>query len=115
VVPWAGAKDHAELYDHMVGDSTHFYERIDYRCPEAIETTGLPDDSFDIIYSHACLEHVIDPAKAVASIGRLLNGSRRNRETSALQAVAVAGPDRPSRLRLTFWSHWPSHRPLHFG
>jgi SAM-dependent methyltransferase len=72
VVPWAATKDHAELYDHIVGDSTPLYERIDYRCPEAIETTGLPDDSFDIIYSHACLEHVLDPAKAVASIGRLL-------------------------------------------
>jgi SAM-dependent methyltransferase len=71
VVPWA-ATDHTELYDHIVGDSTPFYERLDYRSSEAIEATRLPDDSFDIIYSHACLEHVLDPARAVASISRLL-------------------------------------------
>lgn len=71
VFPWATA-DHAELYNQVVGDATPFYGRIEYRCPETIEKTHLSDDSFDIIYSHACLEHVRDPAKAVASIARLL-------------------------------------------
>lgn len=45
---------------------------VEYRAPEAIENTTLPDGSFDFIYSHATLEHVFDPARAVASIGRLL-------------------------------------------
>lgn len=45
---------------------------VEYRAPEAIEDTPLPDESFDVIYSHAALEHVSDPARSAASIARLL-------------------------------------------
>jgi SAM-dependent methyltransferase len=45
---------------------------VEYRAPEAIERTTLPDRSFDVIYSHAVLEHVTDPPAAVRSIARLL-------------------------------------------
>jgi SAM-dependent methyltransferase len=45
---------------------------VDYRAPETIEDTPLPAECFDVIYSHAALEHVSDPAKSVATIARLL-------------------------------------------
>jgi len=45
---------------------------ITYLCPEAIETTTLPDASQDIIFSQACFEHFPDPARAIHQIGRLL-------------------------------------------
>jgi SAM-dependent methyltransferase len=40
------------------------------RCP--IETAPFEDDSFDIVFSHACLEHVAQPAAAVQNVSRML-------------------------------------------
>jgi SAM-dependent methyltransferase len=60
------------LYGQLVRDPERLLSRLSYRCPDAIETTRLPDESFDIIYSHACLEHVANPAAAAAQIARLL-------------------------------------------
>lgn len=50
---------------------------IQYRSPEAIEETSLPDESFDVIYSHATLEHVFDPGIAIRNIARLLKQGGR--------------------------------------
>jgi len=47
-------------------------KRIIYRAPESINTTTLPDASYDCIFSHACFEHFADPATAIAQIARLL-------------------------------------------
>lgn len=45
--------------------------RVDYRL-ESIETTTLPDEAFDMIYSHASLEHITNPPQAVRQMARLL-------------------------------------------
>jgi SAM-dependent methyltransferase len=45
---------------------------VTYLCPEAIETTTLPDASCDIIFSQACFEHFPHPARAIDQIARLL-------------------------------------------
>jgi SAM-dependent methyltransferase len=70
VFPWAA--QHDDLYRELVRDPEALYPRLSYRYPDAIETTDLPDESFDIIYSHACLEHVRDPAATVRRIAALL-------------------------------------------
>jgi SAM-dependent methyltransferase len=70
VLPWS--QTDLPLYRQLVDDPAPYFERIDYRVPEAIETTRLPDESFDIVHSHACLEHVWDPVVAVRQIARLL-------------------------------------------
>lgn len=61
-----------DLYQELVDNPDELLQRIDYRCPEAIEDTALPDGSIDIIFSNACLEHVIDPAGAARRISTLL-------------------------------------------
>jgi SAM-dependent methyltransferase len=70
VVPWA-TLDH-RLYESLVPNATDLYEHVEYRCPDAIESTCLQDRSFDIIYSHACLEHVREPTRAAGRIAELL-------------------------------------------
>lgn len=63
--------DQGDLYAELT-TNPHALDRIEYRCPEAIETTTLPAESFDIIFSNACLEHVSDPAVAAKRISTLL-------------------------------------------
>jgi SAM-dependent methyltransferase len=47
-------------------------DRIVYRAPESINTTTLPDSTFDFIFSNACFEHFADPGTAIAQIARLI-------------------------------------------
>lgn len=47
-------------------------KQIHYLAPENINTTTLPDASFDGIFSHACFEHFADPATSIRQIARLL-------------------------------------------
>lgn len=68
--PWL--RDQQDFYRRLTPDADLLLDRLTYRCPEQIEKSELPDASFDIIYSHACLEHVADPAAASSQIGRLL-------------------------------------------
>lgn len=70
VLPWN--RMDLPLYSQLVDDPDSYFDRIEYRVPEAIETTRLPDASFDIVYSQAVLEHVADPAVAIRQIARLL-------------------------------------------
>ncbi|MDQ6606721.1 MAG: methyltransferase domain-containing protein [Actinomycetota bacterium] len=70
ILPWKS--DQREMYRELDSDADALLERIDYRCPDAIETTTLPDGSFDIIFSAACLEHVADPARATRRMYELL-------------------------------------------
>jgi SAM-dependent methyltransferase len=64
--------DQTELYQSMIPNADVLLKRIEYRCPEAIEDTSLPDESFDLIYSAACFEHVLDPMATLQSVYRLL-------------------------------------------
>ena len=64
--------DQSELYKAMIPNADSLLEQIEYRCPEGIETSTLADVSFDLIYSAACLEHVLDPAATIRRIYRLL-------------------------------------------
>jgi SAM-dependent methyltransferase len=47
-------------------------DRVEYLSPVNIENCKLPDESFDVIYSHASFEHFSDPAAAIRNIVRML-------------------------------------------
>jgi SAM-dependent methyltransferase len=64
--------DQDAMYRELAPDAESLLERLDYRCPDAIETTSLPSDAFDVVFSAACLEHVADPAQTVRRIADLL-------------------------------------------
>lgn len=70
VIDLVSASD--ELYEQIAPDAARLRERLEYRCPEAIETTQLPSETFDFVYSAACMEHVVDPEATVRQIARLL-------------------------------------------
>jgi SAM-dependent methyltransferase len=61
-----------ELYENITPDASALLERIEYLTGEPIEQPSLPDNSFDIIFSAACLEHVADPSTALRAMHRLL-------------------------------------------
>jgi SAM-dependent methyltransferase len=60
------------LYEALTPDASELLTRIEYRTGEPIEQSSLPENSFDMIFSAACLEHVADPPAALRSIHRLL-------------------------------------------
>lgn len=64
--------DQQDLYADLASDAGELLKRIEYRVGEPIEQTSIPSESFDIIFSAACLEHVGDPDAALRSIFRLL-------------------------------------------
>jgi 2-polyprenyl-3-methyl-5-hydroxy-6-metoxy-1,4-benzoquinol methylase len=64
--------DQQELYESLTPDASELLTRIEYRTGEPIEQPSLPENSFDIIFSAACLEHVADPSTAIRTIHRLL-------------------------------------------
>jgi len=64
--------DQSQLYRDLLPDAEQALAAVDYRHPDPIETTQLPDASFDIIFSAACLEHVPDPPAAIRSVYRML-------------------------------------------
>lgn len=70
ILPWR--TDQSQMYRELAPNADELVTRIDYRCPDSIETTPLPDGSFDIIFSAACLEHVSDPMRAAQRIVDLL-------------------------------------------
>jgi len=70
VFPFLREQD--ELYNLLDRDYRTLLERIEYRFPEDIAQSTLPDASCDIIFSAACLEHVPDPLGAVNRIAALL-------------------------------------------
>jgi SAM-dependent methyltransferase len=61
----------AAVYARL-GLDTATLGRVAYqeRCP--IEEAPFPSASFEIIFSHACLEHVADPAAAIHNLARML-------------------------------------------
>ncbi len=54
------------------GLARELLKRINYRAPEDIGATTLPDASQDFIFSHSCFEHFADPTGAIDQIARLL-------------------------------------------
>jgi 2-polyprenyl-3-methyl-5-hydroxy-6-metoxy-1,4-benzoquinol methylase len=60
------------LYETLTPDASTLLKRIEYRTGEPIEQPSLPENSFDIVFSAACLEHVADPSAAIRTIHRLL-------------------------------------------
>ncbi len=66
--PWLKEKD--ALYREL--GVSEILGNVDYLSPVTLEQCELPAASFDVIFSHATLEHVSDPARAVANIGRML-------------------------------------------
>jgi SAM-dependent methyltransferase len=67
--PWVTTN--LPVYSDLASDPESLLSRLEHRV-EQIERTTLPSASFDIIYSHACLEHVTDPRLTVSQIARLL-------------------------------------------
>jgi SAM-dependent methyltransferase len=67
--PWVTTK--LPVYSELAADADSLLDRLEYRL-EQVERTTLPAASVDIIYSHACLEHVRDPRLTVRQIARLL-------------------------------------------
>jgi SAM-dependent methyltransferase len=67
-MPWVAGQD--ELYGAL--EVEEVLDRIEYLSPVTIEACDLPDESFDIIYSHATMEHVSDPEQAVRNVARML-------------------------------------------
>jgi SAM-dependent methyltransferase len=65
-------RDTEDLNRELVGDRVDLLARIDYRVPDAIETTSMPSATFDVVYSHATLEHVRSPEQTARQIARLL-------------------------------------------
>jgi SAM-dependent methyltransferase len=47
-------------------------DEVTYKSPCKGEQTGLPSGSFDLIYSHAVLEHVQGPKQVLSEVWRLL-------------------------------------------
>lgn len=47
-------------------------DEVRYLSPCRAEATGLPDASFDLVYSHAVLEHVHRPKEVISELWRLL-------------------------------------------
>jgi SAM-dependent methyltransferase len=45
---------------------------VEYLTPVNVEATDLPAASFDLIYSHAVFEHILNPDAAIAELARLL-------------------------------------------
>ena len=69
VMPWL---EHRQpLYDAL-GIDADVLERVRYECPCAIESAAFPDESFDVILSHACFQRFYDPQAATRNIARML-------------------------------------------
>lgn len=64
--------DQHPLYEALTPDASDLLTRIEYRTGEPIERPSLPANSFDIIFSAACLEHAANPSAALRTIHRLL-------------------------------------------
>src|SRR5215472_8380088 len=47
-------------------------EQVSYRAPCKADDTGLPSNSFDLVYSHAVLEHVHSPTLVLSETWRML-------------------------------------------
>ncbi len=74
--------DLGQLYENIAGALGHAGDgararEIQYLAPVDMESCGLPDASFDIIYSHACFEHFLHPDRVIAEIRRLLRPGGR--------------------------------------
>jgi SAM-dependent methyltransferase len=67
--PWLSADE--DVYAALGLDSSTL-ERVRYEAPCAIESAPFDDASFDIVYSHACFEHIAEPASAIRNVGRML-------------------------------------------
>lgn len=72
----AGARSVVAIDEHrylMEGNSPDdALEEVVYRSPCKAESTGLPSASFDLVYSHAVLEHVHAPEQVLSETWRLL-------------------------------------------
>lgn len=69
VEPWLA--DEGQLYAEL-GLDVDVLSRVKYepRCP--LESAAFEDASFDIAFSHACLEHVAQPAAALGNLSRMM-------------------------------------------
>jgi SAM-dependent methyltransferase len=66
--PWSTGAPKA-LYEELGATNM---SKVEYRAPVDIHKSGLPDASYDVIYSHACFEHFQDPHRAILEIARML-------------------------------------------
>lgn len=65
----------AHLADTVVlrdGQLSFNPQRLQYRCPCDAANTGLPGESFDLVFSHAVFEHVRQPREVLLETARLL-------------------------------------------
>lgn len=74
-------------------------QRIDYRSPVSAGQLPFDDDSFDLIYSVATLEHVSDPERTVSETKKALRPGGISVHEIDLQDHGTCGP-----LRFLEWS-----------
>jgi SAM-dependent methyltransferase len=107
--PWLA--DNESLYEEL-GLDAGVLARVEYVAPCPIESVPFEDESFDIVFSHACLEHVADPAAAVASIARVLRpGGVTTHEIDLRDHRDFSNPLRLLKHRDLTWKLAMSRRP----
>lgn len=67
--PWL-SENQSVQHELELDDS--ILERVRYEPGHPIEQARFEGESFDIIFSHAVLEHILDPAAGIRQIGRML-------------------------------------------
>lgn len=72
VAPASVRRNADEIYS-ISGDKVVFNpERIEYLFPRQSYDIRLPDGSVDFVFSHSVFEHITDPARTIAAIGKVL-------------------------------------------
>jgi SAM-dependent methyltransferase len=69
IAPWAETVPPA-LYEALGGEEEA--RAVSYLAPHDFHVTNLPDASFDLVFSHAVLEHVANPSLVAQQSARIL-------------------------------------------
>jgi SAM-dependent methyltransferase len=86
--------------------------RVRYEADCPLESASLADASFTIAFSHACLEHVADPAAGIRNLARMLEpGGITTHEIDLRDHRDFARPLRFLKHRDIVWRLATSRRP----
>ena len=87
-------------------------QRVRYEPDCPLETATFEDASFDIVFSHACFEHVQDPDAGVRTLARMLKpGGVTTHEIDLRDHRDFGRPLRFLKHRDTVWRQATSRRP----
>ena len=86
-------------------------DQVTYLSPRAAEDTGLPSSTFDLIYSHAVLEHVRAPKHVLSEIWRLLRpGGYTSHQIDTRNHLDFSRPNEHLALPEWVWQLMTSNR-----